>query len=324
MKNKITILAVSVLILLLTAAALLCGVWFFRSAWYGEAELLSMPYANGMPFLGNTVYANTICELPWGQSLKEVRYDSGDGVFQAGRIKTRTQSISRHGQRKLITVPLKSSRTGKVEPGTVTISVERPFFKGSVRKKSSSTQLESFTVAPLTINDKNQLPLAGELSVPEPATRQYYFWAAGILLLALAIWWVVKKFRRRKVRVLMPWEIARAELVELRRTADLHQQPLAWCVARLTDVVRSYLTLRYHYPVISQTTEEFFTALRRGDSQLNAAQIRYLEDFLSAADLIKFANIRPDQEMFESAVVRAEKLIDETGTTDSDPAAGQP
>jgi flagellar basal body-associated protein FliL len=53
MKNKITILAVSVLILLLTAAALLCGVWFFRSAWYGEAELLSMPYANGMPFLGN-------------------------------------------------------------------------------------------------------------------------------------------------------------------------------------------------------------------------------------------------------------------------------
>jgi magnesium chelatase family protein len=41
MKSKITAVTTIVLVLLLTSAALLCGVWFFRAAWYGEAELSS-------------------------------------------------------------------------------------------------------------------------------------------------------------------------------------------------------------------------------------------------------------------------------------------
>lgn len=323
MKNKWITLAIFAFILLLTTAALLCGVWFFRAAWYGEAELLSMPNPPEKPLLGSTVKVQTACDLPWGQTIKDVVWDSGDGVFQAGNIKIHTQKISRSGQRKVITVPLKSSRTGKIEPGKITINVERPFFKGAMRKKTYTAQLKSFTVEPLKIADKNQLPLAGELSPPEQAAFPYWYWAAGIIFPVLIILWLIKKFHRRKTRELMPWEIAKNELMELRRTAALHQQPLAWCVARLTDVVRRYLTLRYHYPAISQTTEEFFAALRRGESKLDAGQIRYLEEFLSAADLIKFANIRPEQEMFESAVTRAEKLIDETGNTDINPPAGQ-
>ena len=81
-------------------------------------------------------------------------------------------------------------------------------------------------------------------------------------------------------------------------------------------MVRSYLSKRFNYPAITQTTEEFFTTLRKQNSQLTAAQVRYLEDFLSAADLVKFANLRPEKDMFENAAVKAEKLIDETGIPD--------
>ena len=317
MKSKITAVTTIVLVLLLTSAALLCGVWFFRAAWYGEAELLSEEPAGNSPQLGSTVNLHTRCDLPWGQTIKSAVWQGGDGVFQAGDIKIQTKKISTQGSQQLITVPLKSSRSGKVDAGTLTVNIQRPFFKDKVRKKSFTVKQADFTVEPLKIDDKNQLPLADELTPvpPEKDIIRYIAGAVILLLLAAAVWFILRRYCKRRAKPLPPWEIARQELMELRRAAA--DRPLAWCIAQLTDVVRSYLTQRFNYPAITQTTEEFFTTLRKQNSQLTGEQIRYLEDFLSAADLVKFANLRPEKDMFENAAVKAEKLIDETGIPDS-------
>ena len=321
MKSKLTAVSIIVLVLLLTSAALLCGVWFFRAAWYGEAELFSEEHTINAHRLGSTVNLTARCNLPWGQTIKSAVWQAGDGVFQAGDIKIRSGKISAKGRQQFITVPLKSSRTGKVDAGTLTVNIQRPLFKDKVRQKSFTLKQPNFTVEPLKIDDKNQLPLADALTPISPAGNAIWYIAGGaLLLLAVILVWFILRRRPHSSRQLPPWEIARQELMDLRRAAA--ERPLAWCIAQLTDVVRSYLASRFNYPAVTQTTEEFFTTLRRQNTQLTSAQIRYLEDFLSAADLVKFANLSPEKDMFENAAVKAEKLIDETGIPDSEPNSG--
>ena len=115
--------------------------------------------------------------------------------------------------------------------------------------------------------------------------------------------------------VLPPWEIARKSLAELRKTAEAGKQPLEWCVVKLTDVVREYLSIRFNWRVKQQTTEEFFASLKRKNSPLSATQTFYLEEFMKQSDLIKFANIKPDKDTFAQAIDRAEDLVNETGAT---------
>ena len=323
MKKRLTAVLIIALMLLLTAAALLCGVWFFRAAWYGEAELSAQVHSGSTPQLGDTVKLNTLCNLPWGQTIKSVAYQAGDGVFQAGDIKIRSGKISTRGREKIITLSLKNSRTGKVNAGTLTVNIQRPLFKDKVRKKSFTVKQADFTVEPLKIDDKNQLPLADELTPTPPAVNAvWYIAGTALLLIIAAALWLILRRRHRRTPPLPPWEIARQELMELRRAAA--DRPLTWCVAQLTDVVRNYLTRRFNYPAVTQTTEEFFATLKRQNSRLTPAQIRYLEDFLSAADLVKFANLRPEKDMFENAADKAGKLIDETGTPDPVSDSGDP
>ena len=123
--------------------------------------------------------------------------------------------------------------------------------------------------------------------------------------------------------VLPPWEIARKSLAELRKTAEAGKQPLEWCVARLSDVVREYLSVRFNWQIRQQTTEEFFAELKRKRSPLSAAQTFYLEEFMKQSDLIKFANIRPDKDAFNQAVNRAEDLVEQTGENNENNAENQ-
>ena len=87
-------------------------------------------------------------------------------------------------------------------------------------------------------------------------------------------------------------------------------------MAKLSDVVREYLSVRYCWRVKQQTTEEFFAALKRKNSPLTAGQTFYLEEFMKQADLIKFANIKPDKDAFALAADRAEELIEQTALPD--------
>ena len=127
------------------------------------------------------------------------------------------------------------------------------------------------------------------------------------------LWWLKKRHNQLQKEVLPPWVIARNNLEELRKTAIAGKQPLEWCVAKLSDVVREYLSIRFSWRVKQQTTEEFFASLKRKNSPLSAAQTFYLEEFMKQSDLVKFANIKPDKEAFTIAVDRAEELVEQTG-----------
>ena len=60
------------------------------------------------------------------------------------------------------------------------------------------------------------------------------------------------------------------------------------------------------------TDRRFFDSLKNHPALLSIEQIDYLEDFLTQADLVKFACFRAAPEQLAKAIDRAGKLIDET------------
>ena len=166
----------------------------------------------------------------------------------------------------------------------------------------------------------------GELYAPQQSNNRLYITAAVLILLVIAVVLIAllhyRSRKRRRQVIMMPWEIANVQLDELHREAVSGNKPLVWCVSRLSDIIRDYLSSRFSWPVNTQTTGEFFASLKRRQSPLNRAQVHYLEEFLNSADLIKFANIKPQKDDLDIAMERARELIAETASSaESDGAA---
>ncbi len=305
----------SALILTLLIAVVLA---YFAAARHGMPELSAAAYEPGTEVtLGDTVYATADCAVPWGQSVNQVTLQpDAAGVVVRGSAEWR---LLRFGWRKnvmRIRIPLRPYRIGKLAPGVAAVVIERPGFVGGPRKLTLDMPLGELAVTAREVGADAELPVAGVLTAHAWTESRVWLWGlVGLAaLLALSVWWFYRRRRRSELRLIVvpPWEQAKNELAELRRAADGGEKPLPWCVARLTDVVRDYLSARFKMPVKQQTTGEFLYALRHGKSPLSTAQVRSLGDFMSAADLVKFARMTPDAGYFNDAVTRAESLVDET------------
>ncbi len=328
MKRK-TILISSAATLLLLLIILAVGTGsFVRAGREGKAVIKVLEHDfDTTPQLGDLVNLAVNCYLPWGQDMPEALFIANDGIVQQGNIKVKTTSYSLSGRNKLVTIPICSYRTGEIAPGRIQLAIERNFYRHGPRKTALTAEHGKINFAPRKIEDPDQLPLAGKLAAPQKNTYRYIAWLvpAAVVLIVLILL-AVKKIRSGEnsmKAVLPPWEIARKSLAELRKTAEAGKQPLEWCVARLSDVVREYLSVRFNWQIRQQTTEEFFAELKRKRSPLSAAQTFYLEEFMKQSDLIKFANIRPDKDAFNQAVNRAEDLVEQTGENNENNAENQ-
>ena len=314
MKRKTLIITTIAVLSILCAIILILGaVLWLRAARSGEIKFTAPEAASvEKNILGDLTVLNLYGELPWGQYLTASSCIPGEGTVLSGQIAVRKQASSLNGQKLQLSIPLKSYRTGSIPSGKVSLTIERPFFRKGPRKITREIPLPALQVSDRTVKDRNQLPLADQLQPPEVNYSRSNWIMAGAVLLLLAIiliLWLRFRSKNAPQRILPPWEIARKHLTELRQTANDGKRPLEWCVAQLTDVVRDYLSIRFNWPVRQQTTAEFFASLKHKKTPLTTQQIRYLEDFLTSADLVKFANIRPDQNEFDQAVDHAEGLV---------------
>jgi hypothetical protein len=89
------------------------------------------------------------------------------------------------------------------------------------------------------------------------------------------------------------------------------------CISRLTDIVRDYLEHRFNIHAPSQTTHEFLTDLDKSDSPLELEHKQFLRDFMTAADMVKFAKLPADQALLENAMNKAEQLVQSTTPDDN-------
>jgi hypothetical protein len=134
----------------------------------------------------------------------------------------------------------------------------------------------------------------------------------GALLLAVVLYWSLNRPRRQRIIPPRPaYEVALEQLARLRARNLVQAGELETYYVGLSSIVRRYLESGFQLRAPEMTTEEFLSAAA-GDSRLVPAHRRLLGEFLSQADLVKFARVIPTLGDSEAAYEAARRFVDET------------
>lgn len=164
-----------------------------------------------------------------------------------------------------------------------------------------------------------------------PAFKTVAGWLA-ILALVVAGAWALYRFSRRvhraiQLRRMSPRERALEELADLMVRDLISKNQVKEFFLELTLIVRRYIERAHSIRAPEQTTEEFLLAAAR-NPQFRPEVLDKLRAFLQTADLVKFAEYRPESAVVDRAFGTArdyvetdERMTDDgRQTTDDRPA----
>ena len=145
--------------------------------------------------------------------------------------------------------------------------------------------------------------------------RPYGVAAAAVVLVGLlgvAFFYLLNRPRRqRAVPPRPPHELALSALNRLRVQGLIEHGQFEEYYVQLSSIVRHYLEDRFHLRAPEMTTEEFLATLAT-DGRLIAPHRRLLAEFLSQADLVKFARHLPSLKDSEAAYDAARRFVEDT------------
>ncbi len=158
-------------------------------------------------------------------------------------------------------------------------------------------------------------PPLRELGPRAVATKPVWPWLLGLALLLIAaspfIWrawqnWQIRSRRRSA------YDIAHGRLMALMAQPNEHDaQSVSAFFVELSDIVRHYLEDRFQLHAPELTTEEFLD-VAAASPDLSEDHKRFLRDFLSIADQVKFARHVPDPKAIDQALQAAENFVEQT------------
>mgnify|MGYP006282117317 CR=1 FL=1 len=145
-------------------------------------------------------------------------------------------------------------------------------------------------------------------------------WILGALALGLFIWAVIYVLRRRKRKepLFQPRKPQEPAHVYALRELDRLQADRLWqndqikaYYTRLTEILRTYLWMRYGIKTLERTTEEILASLQNSELDDQTAY-NLLADNLRFADLVKFARMKPAPRENEAALQQAYDFVHTT------------
>jgi hypothetical protein len=151
--------------------------------------------------------------------------------------------------------------------------------------------------------------------------------AAILALLGVGVWRWLR--RRPRPRALLPFEVALQRLEDIRPL--MQPQSVREFSTAVSDIVRSYIELRFAVTATHRTTEEFLHDLLESSQASLVRHRALLSEFLQQCDLVKFAGISLTPQNMESLhhsarafVLETAKPDLETGTRDASRPTGSP
>lgn len=158
--------------------------------------------------------------------------------------------------------------------------------------------------------------IRGQISYPLTFEEvlPYILTVLGIALVAVAIFFVVRYFRKRKAAVLAPPEPA--HIVALRKL-DLLRGNKYWAPEKqkqyysgITDALREYIAARYEFGAMEMTTAEIFKYVK--DIDFPAEYKQPLKDLFETSDFVKFAKMTVDDDYNAKALPLAVRFVTDT------------
>lgn len=246
----------------------------------------------------------------FGQSLERhavVDFAPGEHLDEAGQL-VRTQ--------RYVLRPEYSGRHA-VPPLMIEFIDRRPGKRAAPEGEDAYellTETLRFTVASVLPQetDDNLHPALGDLAPIERPIAETTGGLVAIMLLItgagmLAWWWA----RRPRGRAADPAELAFHRLAALRASGTPDASAMGAFFVTLTDIVRRYVEQRFGLHAPELTTEEFLDSLTRSPD-LGPEHQRFLRDFLSSADRVKFARHIPSAESAVALLEAATGFVSET------------
>ncbi|NOY75341.1 MAG: hypothetical protein GXP32_06075, partial [Kiritimatiellaeota bacterium] len=213
-------------------------------------------------------------------------------------------------------------RTGKMAKSECVIRIKSTS-DGRTHFKTVKSFIPGFKVLAVNTGKSKDLYIASRAK--EASVTERNPWIIPIIAtisligaVVFLILWLKKRKTIMESVVLPPWSLALSLLEDLR--SDMRRGAVRGeiCVAKLTDIVRNYIEQRFKIHAPSQTTHEFLADLESGGGELEADHRKFLRNFLTAADLVKFANLPADKELLEDAIDKAEALVESTKLENDD------
>ena len=310
------------IIIVLTVLVIVCVVGFsaFLIKWYQCAQTKSVPELAGTQFqtenigLGEKVPCTFTVRTSWSLMPVSANITATEGV-QEGKDPAVEPGKWMWGTRLWnVTVWVQPYRDGTYPEIPVRILCEG----GPDGKAVVDAKIPGFTV---TLKESD---LSGNLDIEEQVTSQaeppnrkwiWYLCGAGILILGGLVWLIIYMRTRKETEKTPSWVAALNDISDLRLQLQERKISAENAVTKLTYIIRYYLEERFFIRAERQTTPEFLESLRHDFSPLNVEQRLFLREFMTAADMVKFARLSTDRKTFEEAAEHAESLIRTTSQT---------
>jgi len=133
----------------------------------------------------------------------------------------------------------------------------------------------------------------------------------GLLLVMLVAWLIRKRRAAALERAMTPDAWALRELDFLERDDLVGKSDYHTYWVRLSGIIRQYVERRFDIAAPEKTTQEFLAAARE-HSEVGAEHRHVLTDFLRAADMVKFAALRPADEDCRRGLFAARDFVRDT------------
>jgi len=184
----------------------------------------------------------------------------------------------------------------------------------SVAAPDALVVVQSLLDVPGRVAVEDVRDIKGPVAVP----RDYrpLLWIGAAILAVVALGGLLYRLfsRRGQMPLIIPrpaHEVALEALAKLRAARLIEEGRHEEFYVRLSDIVRTYLEVRFRLRAPEMTTEEFLQAAQR-DPQLAPPQRSLLSTFLSEADLVKFARYVPESSDAERAYHAAGEFVRST------------
>jgi hypothetical protein len=192
-------------------------------------------------------------------------------------------------------------------------------------RSEQDTILKKITTDPITVNIHTvPVTTAEEIKDVKSPLTIAFDWIELILWLAIALvviivgWILYKRYKKKKSEAPIEKKIikipvhvkALTALDELEGQKLWQQGKVKEYHSRITEIIRVYFEDRFDLPAMELPTTESLDRLRNIKDAENITELTF--DFLSNADLVKFAKFQPLQSVNDEMMAQARDIIRET------------
>jgi hypothetical protein len=210
----------------------------------------------------------------------------------------------------------------KYDSSNVTIPPIAVYYgtKGDTTERSINTNSVYFTVRPVKVDIKEDIKDVKEpLKIPLD-WKWIVFWVLIGLIIITAVYYFYRRYRKskaeyipEKVVVKIPPHVTALKSLRALSEKQLWQKGMVKEYhSEITEIIRRYFEERFNLPALEMTSGEAVEELqrRRGTETI----IEDTQNFLSNADLVKFAKYQPLASVNEEMMKQAEEIVKKTKT----------